>query len=143
MLMLRLIVSLLLLRNQKCFFLAILRTSKQFPNELKDINHTHTKKDRIKDVEPLLIPFDFELKVKNPELGIGSRKKLFVCLGLTSYHSNHRVKYVFFLLSLRLGVNFTNILRAAFTHSDPESTKKTVELSEFCAFGICERKSCA
>ena len=128
MLMLRLIVSLLLLRNQKCFFLAILRTSKQFPNELKDINHTHTKKDRIKDVEPLLIlkshflsftnhhrlrscpshtfltrkeeeilgiPFDLEHKVKNPELGIGSRKKLFVCLGLTSYHSNHRVKYVF------------------------------------------------
>ena len=32
------------------------------------------------------------------------------------------------------GVNFTNILRAAFTHADPKSAKKTVKLSSFLCF---------
>jgi hypothetical protein len=32
------------------------------------------------------------------------------------------------------GVNFINVLRAAFTRADPKSTKKTVKLSNFCAF---------
>jgi hypothetical protein len=31
------------------------------------------------------------------------------------------------------GVNFTNVLSAAFTHSDPKSAKKTVKLSVFFA----------
>ena len=31
------------------------------------------------------------------------------------------------------GVNFTNILRAAFTRADPKSAKKTVKLSSFIA----------
>ena len=31
------------------------------------------------------------------------------------------------------GVNFTNILRAAFRHADPKSAKKTVRLSSFFA----------
>ena len=31
------------------------------------------------------------------------------------------------------GVNFTNILQAAFTHADPKSAKKTVKLSSFFA----------
>ena len=30
-------------------------------------------------------------------------------------------------------VNFTNVLRAAFTRADPKSTKKTVKLSSFFA----------
>jgi len=42
------------------------------------------------------------------------------------------------------GVNFTNILRAAFTHADPESAKNTVKLSVFfCTFGIWAGKSCS
>jgi hypothetical protein len=32
---------------------------------------------------------------------------------------------------LRAGVNFTNIIRAAFTQADPKSAKKTVKLSVF------------
>ena len=45
---------------------------------------------------------------------------------------------------LRPGVNFTNILQAAFTLADPKSAEKTVKLSSFfCAFGICERKICS
>ena len=128
MLMLRLIVSLLLLRNQKSFFSGNSKNFKTISKWTERHQSYSHKKDRIKDEEPLLIlqshflsftnhhrlrscpshtfltrkeeeilgiPFDFEHKVKNPELGIGSRKKLFVCLGLTSYHSNHRVKYVF------------------------------------------------
>ena len=34
----------------------------------------------------------------------------------------------------RLGVNFTNILRAAFMRPDPKSAKKTVNLSSFLRF---------
>ena len=35
------------------------------------------------------------------------------------------------------GVNFTNVLQAAFALVDPKSAKKTVKLSSFfCAFGI-------
>ena len=34
----------------------------------------------------------------------------------------------------RSGVNFTNILRAAFTNVDPKSTKKTVNSSSFLCF---------
>ena len=33
----------------------------------------------------------------------------------------------------RLGVNFTNVLRAAFTHANLKSTKKTIRLSSFFA----------
>ncbi len=41
------------------------------------------------------------------------------------------------------GVNFTNILHAAFTLVDPESIKNTVKSSvSVYAFGICKRKSC-
>ena len=36
-------------------------------------------------------------------------------------------------------VNFTNILRAAFTRADPKSAKKGQ--AAFCTFEICERKS--
>ena len=32
------------------------------------------------------------------------------------------------------GVNFNSILRAAFTHADPKSAKKTVKLSSFLRF---------
>ncbi len=42
------------------------------------------------------------------------------------------------------GVNFINVLRTAFVHVDPECTKKTVKSAlSFCAFGLCERKSCS
>ena len=41
------------------------------------------------------------------------------------------------------GVNFTNILQAAFTCEDPKSAKKLLNLTVFiCAFGICTHKSC-
>ncbi len=41
------------------------------------------------------------------------------------------------------GVNFTNVLRPAFTLVDLESVKNTVKSSvSFYAFGIYERKSC-
>jgi len=41
------------------------------------------------------------------------------------------------------GVNFTNVLRAAFMLIDPESIKNTVNSSvSFLAFMICQRKSC-
>jgi len=42
------------------------------------------------------------------------------------------------------GVNFTNVLQAAFMLSDPESTKKLLDLTVFFyAFGICAFKSCS
>jgi len=42
------------------------------------------------------------------------------------------------------GVNFINVLRAAFAHSDPKSTKKTDNMTAFfCTFGIFARKSFA
>ena len=42
------------------------------------------------------------------------------------------------------GVNFTNVLRAAFTLADSESTKKAAQLdSLFCAFGVWGHKSCS
>ena len=42
------------------------------------------------------------------------------------------------------GVNFTNILRAAFTRADPKSAKKDSQLKQlFCDFGIYVRKSCS
>jgi len=37
------------------------------------------------------------------------------------------------LMKLTPGVNFTNIIWAAFTHADPQSAKKTVKLSVFFA----------
>ena len=37
------------------------------------------------------------------------------------------------LVKLTPGVNFTNVLQAAFTSADPKSTKKTVKLSSFIA----------
>jgi len=41
------------------------------------------------------------------------------------------------------GVNFINILRAAFTCADPKSAKKTDNLTGlFCAFWICASNSC-
>jgi hypothetical protein len=41
------------------------------------------------------------------------------------------------------GVNFTNVLRTAFTLVDPKNIKNTVKSSSsFYAFGVCERKSC-
>jgi len=41
------------------------------------------------------------------------------------------------------GVNFINILQAAFTHQDPKSAKNTVKFPVFfCAFGIWAHKSC-
>ncbi len=43
-----------------------------------------------------------------------------------------------------LGVNFINVLQAAFTCADPESANKTVLSAVwFYAFGTYERKSCA
>ena len=48
------------------------------------------------------------------------------------------------LVKLTPGVNFTNVLQAAFTLADPESTKKAAQLdSLFCAFGVCMRKICS
>ncbi len=45
--------------------------------------------------------------------------------------------------SMRTGVDFTNILHAAFTCADPKSIKNTDDLTVFFgAFGICPRKSC-
>jgi len=40
----------------------------------------------------------------------------------------------------KLGVNFINILRAAFTHTDFQSARKTVKLSVFFALS---RSTCA
>jgi len=46
------------------------------------------------------------------------------------------------LMKLTPRVDFTNVLRTAFTLVDPESVKNTVKsLVSFYAFGICERKS--
>jgi len=42
------------------------------------------------------------------------------------------------------GVNFINVLQAAFTHADPESAKKTVKSAVlFYAFGTYVHKSFA
>jgi hypothetical protein len=47
------------------------------------------------------------------------------------------------LMKLIAGVNFTNVLRTAFTLVDCKSVKNTFKSPEsFYAFGICERKSC-
>jgi len=43
--------------------------------------------------------------------------------------------------NLKSGVDFINLLWAAFTQTDPKSAKKTLKLSVFCTFGICVRKS--
>jgi len=41
------------------------------------------------------------------------------------------------------GVNFINVLHAAFTHTNPKSAKKDSQVVNiFCAFGICPLKSC-
>ncbi len=41
------------------------------------------------------------------------------------------------------GVNFFNVLRAAFAHADPKSVKNTVKSAlSFYAFGLHDRKSC-
>ena len=40
---------------------------------------------------------------------------------------------------MRSGVNFTNILHAAFTRADPRSAKRQSTQAAFCAFGICEQ----
>ena len=45
-------------------------------------------------------------------------------------------------LSSSQSVNFTNILRAAFTHTVPKSAKKTVNSSSFLRFWNLRRKSC-
>ncbi len=43
----------------------------------------------------------------------------------------------------RSGVNFINVLRAAFTHADPKSAEKdSWVVSLCCAFGIYAHKSC-
>ncbi len=45
--------------------------------------------------------------------------------------------------TIAAGVDFINILRAAFTDADLESTKKDYQVvSLFCDFGICACKSC-
>jgi len=47
------------------------------------------------------------------------------------------------LMKLIPGVNFTNVLQAAFTQTDPKSAKKYSQATSlFCALGICGRKSC-
>jgi len=47
------------------------------------------------------------------------------------------------LVKLTFKVNFTNILRTAFTLADPKSAKKYLQLdSIFCTFGICAHKRC-
>ena len=51
-------------------------------------------------------------------------------------------KYLFTNKRKRVGVNFTNILRAAFTCGDPKSAKRQSTQAAFCTFGIFERKSC-
>jgi len=41
-------------------------------------------------------------------------------------------------MKLTPGVNFINILQAAFACADPESAKKELQLDRlFCSFGIC------
>jgi hypothetical protein len=42
------------------------------------------------------------------------------------------------------GVNFINILQAAFTCADPNSAKKIVKLSVFCALSgsVCTKAAC-
>ena len=45
--------------------------------------------------------------------------------------------------ALKSGVNFTNVLQAAFTLIDPKSIKNSVKLPvSFYSFGIYKRKSC-
>jgi len=49
----------------------------------------------------------------------------------------------FTLMKLTAGVNFMNVLQAAFVHKDPKSAKRTGKLTVFfCAFRICVHKSC-
>ena len=59
-------------------------------------------------------------------------------------HRRHIIHALHFtLVKFTLGVNFTNVLQAAFTLADPESTKKLLDLTViFCAFGVCGRNSC-
>jgi len=48
------------------------------------------------------------------------------------------------LVKLTTGVNFIDVLRAAFMPVDPESAKITLKSSvSFYAFRICVRKSCS
>jgi len=50
---------------------------------------------------------------------------------------------MFVIDGVKPGVDFTNILQAAFTRADPKSAKNYSQvISLFCAFGICARKSC-
>jgi len=45
-------------------------------------------------------------------------------------------------MKLTPGVNFINILQAAFTRADPESAKKELQLDCLCcSFEICARKA--
>jgi len=48
-------------------------------------------------------------------------------------------------MKLTTGVNFVNILRAAFVQADPKSAEKTDDLIDCisCGFGICGHKSSA
>jgi len=49
-----------------------------------------------------------------------------------------------FLTAYTPGVNFINVQRANFVHSDPENAKKKTSQLDciFCALGICAQKSC-
>jgi len=61
----------------------------------------------------------------------------------TNKHTICKRVFLWLCLDGRPGVNFINILRAAFTLVDPKSVKNTVKSSvSFYAFGIYVRKSC-
>ncbi len=47
------------------------------------------------------------------------------------------------MIKVRHGVNFINVLQAAFTHTDPKSTKKTVKLSVYFVLLGSERTKAA
>ncbi len=45
------------------------------------------------------------------------------------------------LMKLTAGVNFTNVSKAAFAHTDPKSTKKTDNFTVFfCIWNLCVQK---
>jgi len=60
------------------------------------------------------------------------------------FHARTKNSYVKTMMKLTTRLNFINVIRAAFGLADPKSVKKDSKVvSLFCAFGICEHKSCS
>ncbi len=92
-------------------------------------NNTHFLKTNPMSVKNLKFHF----------LRTGGWDKRGLVTGLCYY--SHFLQTLVNIKNLKSGVDFINLLWAAFTQTDPKSAKKTLKLSVFCTFGICVRKS--